>query len=75
MKRINEEKLLQYLQIETWDVVKKHEDPETCTQNCIITLQKYIEQTTTKITIKIKYKKLKPWISQGFINSIKTRTN
>lgn len=73
IKKIEENLLLYLLEKETWLTVLNTDDPEISCNNFVSVLKNHITFSTKEIKLKNKSKKLKPWITQGIINSIKTR--
>lgn len=74
IKRINYEALKLALENESWDGTFT-ENVNNATENFMTTLLNHIESHTTIKTTACqhKLKKLSPWITNGILNSIKTR--
>jgi len=67
-------KLEQDIKIETWQQVLNSQDPISSTSNFYTILNKHISNNSTVLS-KSSYKnlKIKPWITNGIIKSIRTR--
>lgn len=71
--KLNSKKLNRNLKNENWDHLLQSQEAEYCADYLINTIKKHIDTATEQITSKSKAKKLKPWITQGIINSIRQR--
>jgi len=70
--KIDKNKLHNLLKNESWNEILNTNEPELAYQLFLDTFEKYYSQCKTIKTVKT-YKKIKPWISQGLITSIKKR--
>ena len=67
-------KLQEIIKETSWANVLNVNDPELATEKFITELQEMLEKSSTLIIARQKrYKKIKPWISNGIIISIKHR--
>lgn len=73
IKKINYDKLFNILNNITWEEVTSLNDSELANNKFISILQRTIEKSTIEIKINKHHKKLKPWITNAIINSIKHR--
>lgn len=72
--KIDMDALIKKFEAENWDNVYNENNPETATHNFYINYLNIVDTCKTIINKKIKeQKKIKPWITNGIINSIKTR--
>ena len=71
--KLNFKKLNDTLANENWQEVLDSRDTNVCADKFVDTLKKHIDAATEKKYIKCKNRKLKPWITQALINSIRTR--
>lgn len=73
-KTINHTKLMKKLEREDWQEIYREQNVTTATKKFILKLKYLINLCTSVSQKKINNsKKLKPWITQGLINSIKER--
>lgn len=72
-EKINEAVLLELVRQESWDDLYNSGDVNYCTEIFIKTLQQYIERAVEIKRVNSKFKKRKPWITNGIINSIRKR--
>lgn len=74
-KRIRYDKLKQLLLSEEWEDIYNSDNANHCSSKFVMRLTQFIEQSTEIMHIhNEKHKsKLKPWITMGIINSIRTR--
>ena len=61
------------LETERWLGVLNNKQVNDCAQNFITILKKHISDSSNKIYIKCKQRRLTPWITQGIIVSIRHR--
>jgi len=66
-------KLNTFLQNEGWQTVFLHDEPLSCVKVFYEILNKHVESSQRIIKITNKNRKLKPWITNGLVKSIKTR--
>lgn len=66
-------KLKNYLLSESWDGLYTQSNPNVAYDNFIQKLQCHIGSSKKMIKIKSVYKKIKPWITDGLVKSIRTR--
>jgi len=71
--RVDYEGLKRELKSENWETVYNSKDVDTAYNRFHNQLKHYIELCTSKIKIRSKNKKLKPWITAELIDSIKHR--
>lgn len=66
-------KLDAFLTNERWNDILNCEDVNTCTNLFIDKLKKHLNDATTIKYLVCKKRKIKPWITQGLLNSIRHR--
>lgn len=71
--KINYKKLIETLERETWNEVLKNNDTNESYEIFYKTLNDHIKSSSFIIKTEYKYRKIKPWITIGLINSIKYR--
>lgn len=72
--KLNVLKFKQKLQEASWSVVMDENDPELATKFFLSIYNQLLTDSTEKYTIKVKtYRKIKSWITDGIIRSIKIR--
>lgn len=72
MIRTDYDKVFQLLSFENWDNVYNYSNSNTCINNFVNTLKKHINSASSHSSKNFK-RKIKPWITNGIIQSIKTR--
>lgn len=70
--RTDYDKVFQLLSFENWDNVYNYSNSNTCINNFVNTLKKHINSASSHSSKNFK-RKIKPWITNGIIQSIKTR--
>ena len=70
---INYGKMENLLKSEKWECVTESDNPQLAAQAFVGVLQSYMIMSTSTKNVKGNFKKLKPWITLGIINSIKYR--
>lgn len=73
--KLNYTKIKQLAIDTNWREIVNITDPEEATNSLTNKISEIIRSSTTKIFCTKKYKKIKPWITIGIINSIKKRDN
>lgn len=72
-KTINYQKLQALAQNKNWNEILNHSDPNMALSRLVKNITETVQQSSYEIKINNKFKKLKPWISQGIITSIRAR--
>lgn len=73
VSEINWRQLSELFKGERWAEVLNANEAELSFNKFITIFQNYVSQSKTVKTVNRKYKKIKPWISQGLIKAIKKR--
>ena len=73
ISKTNFEKLNQLIKQETWENVLSSNMVNECAYNFIETIQQHVQSTTEQKYVKSKDRKIKPWITEGLIKSIRHR--
>ena len=73
IERINYENLSRSLGQENWNNIIDSKDVDHCAELIVSKIRNHIERAREKVYIKCKDRKLKPWITQGLIKSIRER--
>lgn len=71
--KIDYQNLCQMVQNETWNDIYEIRDVNIAYNKFITKLHSYIKNSTNKIKINNKTKKIKPWITMGILNSLRQR--
>lgn len=67
-------KFRQLLSMEDWSCVTSLKDPDLATDVFVTTFMKFVEMAEVEYIVRVgKYKKIKRWITNGLITSIKCR--
>lgn len=73
IEKIDYHKVEDALNYKTWESVLECRNPNKCAEILVTSLKTILENATDKIYLKCGNRKLKPWITLGIINSIRTR--
>lgn len=73
IRKTDYDKVSQLLSFENWEDVCNINDVNTCTNNFVSIVKKHIDSATSYLHNNTKNKKIKPWITNGIIKSIRTR--
>ena len=71
--KLNHDLLRELLVRETWDDLLGVEDSDRCTVMFIDKLKKMLDESTSSYYVKCKHRRIKPWITQSLIDSIRQR--
>lgn len=72
-EKIDKLRLTELLQNETWQDILQSGDPNQVAEKLVNKLQNILQKCKTKQKIKSKTKRLKPWITEGLVTSIRNR--